>query len=85
MEITRNRAKCFWSIEGPKRTIEAEEWKKERIGRPSLTPIGFGEYLKTIEKACLQVKCVVNEKDGMLVIKNMEENYEEIYSELLLD
>lgn len=75
VEKTRENASCFWSIEGPKRQIPKEVWRIERIGRVSMKPEAFGNYRKTIEKACLKMNCIINGKDGLLVIERFADEF----------
>ncbi len=77
-ERTRNTAKCGWTLGGPTRIIPADKWILERVGRPSISPKGFASLLKVIEKACLKVKCVIEEQDGVTVIRNFRQQYEDL-------
>lgn len=86
-ELTRERAKCDWTIEGPIRYIEAPEWRRERIGRVSMTPEGYGNMLMSLEKACLRIKCVVKlpdgtETEGLPIIQSMIERHEKTMVEI---
>jgi len=78
IEVTRERAKCFWSIQGPERTIEPSQWRRERIGRVSLTPSTFGAYKKLIEKVCLRTKCVINGGDGLALMERISDEYDNV-------
>jgi len=80
VELTRDRATCFYTIEGPERAIDAEEWRIERVGRISLSPESFGNIRKTIEKACEMVKrCTI--EDMKIITTRIDEIYWKILEE----
>ena len=52
VELTRDRAFCKETISGDESRIEAEVWRKLRVGRISLSPDDWGQVLRFIESAC---------------------------------
>lgn len=73
-QLPSENAYCSYTIEGPERIVEKDDWESMQTGRFSMSAEAFSRYQMFVERACEKVACSAEEKKAQKrVIKRMKE------------